>query len=267
MNPIVSLKQVCLFILLFAVPASLLASPNNREFIETRTKLMEVSFQSDSLGLVAIQKDLQRFTKEKDLAPYAHYYLAFAQWQLAMAKMNQNQVGDDVKTLLRKAIANLKTATELKEDFADAYALNASCHFPFFTLEPNQVMQTATDLGALLGKAKATAPKNPRVVLVDAMNIFYTPEQFGGSQEKGISRFEEALELFVKQTKSHESLLPQWGQEVGYAWLANAYLQLKEPNPEKAKGAFEKSLALRSDFYWVRDIALPRVAAQLSNKQ
>lgn len=45
-------------------------------------------------------------------------------------------------------------------------------------------------------RALKLAPANPRVVMMDAGMVFNTPPQYGGSQEKGIERWLEAIRLF-----------------------------------------------------------------------
>ena len=44
-----------------------------------------------------------------------------------------------------------------------------------------------------------------------AEDLYFTPEQFGGSKEKGIELFKKALDQF-KTYKLKSSLDPNWGQ-------------------------------------------------------
>ncbi|MCG8607607.1 GyrI-like domain-containing protein [bacterium] len=248
------------------IPAFSSEKPNQQELIDARVKLMDASFQSDSTGVGRALAEFEKLAQDAGVAAYVHYYLAFGKWQLALFQLNQNRMGEGVMAQLQAAIDHLQKAKRLKPDFADAYALNVSCHFPLYTIEPGRAREIAMTLIADLAKAKALAPENPRVVLVDAMNTFYTPEQFGGSQSTGITLFKRAVELFERKLESDDKLLPRWGHEAAYAWLANAYLTKTEPDLHSAKEAFERSLAVRPNFVWVKDTMLPQLERQLTQK-
>lgn len=62
-----------------------------------------------------------------------------------------------------------------------------------------------------LAMAEKTDPNNPRILLIKAEDIYFTPEQYGGSKEKGMELFKKALEKFNSyQTKT--DLDPNWGK-------------------------------------------------------
>jgi hypothetical protein len=62
-----------------------------------------------------------------------------------------------------------------------------------------------------LNEAKKLDPENPRISILEAEDLYYTPEQFGGSKSKGIELFKKALEQF-KTYKIKSSVDPNWGQ-------------------------------------------------------
>ncbi len=232
-----------------------------KEVVMAKAMLMDVSLKSDSIGLFIIQDRLSKLLENKAVAPLAHYYTAFAKWQLSFITSDQ----EAMKALLNEAISHLNTATELDSNFADAYGLAWMCYSPFFRLEPQRSYELAQKSNPLLQKALALAPENPRVILFDAMSIFYKPEQYGGSQEKGMERFLKATQL-SESSPVEDSIYPDWGKAIGYSWMGWAYLNHKQPNPQKAKTAFEKSLSFRPDFAFVKLNAIPTVEAQLNGK-
>jgi hypothetical protein len=61
-----------------------------------------------------------------------------------------------------------------------------------------------------LAKAKKMDPTNPRVLLLEGEDKYFTPEQFGGSKEEGRVLFTKAVELF-KAFKPETTLHPNWG--------------------------------------------------------
>jgi hypothetical protein len=59
--------------------------------------------------------------------------------------------------------------------------------------------------------AEKLDPNNPRIALIKAEDVYFTPEQYGGSQKKGIELFKTALEKF-NSYKPKTDLDPNWGK-------------------------------------------------------
>ena len=49
---------------------------------------------------------------------------------------------------------------------------------------------------ALKLKLKKLDPENPRITIMEAEDLYFTPEQFGGSKTKGIELLRKLLEQF-----------------------------------------------------------------------
>ena len=62
-----------------------------------------------------------------------------------------------------------------------------------------------------LENAKKINPKNPRITLLEAQGIFYTPEMFGGGKTKAKPIFEKAIEQFAT-FKPLSVMYPSWGE-------------------------------------------------------
>jgi hypothetical protein len=62
-----------------------------------------------------------------------------------------------------------------------------------------------------LAKAEKMDPKNPRISLLKAENTYTLPENLGGSKEKGLQIFKQAVEQF-KTYKAKSPISPTWGQ-------------------------------------------------------
>ena len=251
---------LCISVMLFNIPAN---AQTNKDFVDAIRNLMDASFQSDSLELEKSLQELEGFIKIKDIAHLAYYYLGFGKWQSVMRLGNSAMSNENATRLIHSAIDDLQKSVEIKEDFADAYILSVNCYFALYYMEPGGRTEFIKSASTAKKTALELDPQNPRVILTDAQNIFYTPEQFGGSQEKGIARYKEAIEIFEKEKT--ELPLPNWGHEVAYGWMGNAYFSLKDPNLLKAKEAFDKSLMLRPDFSWVKDTMLPQVEKQITD--
>lgn len=60
-------------------------------------------------------------------------------------------------------------------------------------------------------KAQSLNGENPRVTLIRAEDIYFTPEQYGGSKAKGMDLFKAALQQF-ETFKPATTLDPNWGK-------------------------------------------------------
>lgn len=74
----------------------------------------------------------------------------------------------------------------------------------------------------------------------------------------------KAAELFDRW-KETNPLQPSWGKEVVYAWIGIAHLKRNETI--LAKRAFEKALEINPEYGWVKNVWLPKVAAQAGAKE
>jgi hypothetical protein len=72
-----------------------------------------------------------------------------------------------------------------------------------------------------LKRAETLDPNNPRVALIKAEDTFFTPEQYGGSKEKGLEQFKTALEKF-NAFKPKTALDPSWGKAEAEYFLSGA---------------------------------------------
>ena len=60
----------------------------------------------------------------------------------------------------------------------------------------NRFMTFGQSAAQALEVAKGLNPENPRVYLLEGIDKYYTPEQYGGSKTEGKRLFEEAMKKF-----------------------------------------------------------------------
>ena len=148
--------------------------------------------------------------KEKTLwQPY--YYAAFSIIKKGRTLMQQNQLSqlDDVA---KEAQNYIDKAEALSPYNAEIFILKKMNHGLKMMVNPMERWQTEGQAAQVaLNKAKKLDPENPRISILEAEDLYYTPEQFGGSKSKGIELFKKALEQF-KTYKIKSSVDPNWGQ-------------------------------------------------------
>lgn len=250
--------KAILLLYAFSVP---LASCQSRrvvdEFKQAQNQLLETSIKSDSAGMVLARQrfekllENQQVTENDSLAAWAHYFIAFADWQLGFA-MFGNQA-NTIK-IMEEAVTHLNAAIKLKENLVDAYAVLRRCSYWLIMLDPSRAKTNWPEIIAALKKAQAVAPNHPRVMFEEAIDLFYRPPQAGGNQEQGLKRFHEATQSFAAKS-SADKAYEDWWRATMYMFLGQAYLSMEKP--EEAERAFKNALAVQPNFAMVQNGMLP----------
>ena len=158
--------------------------------------------------------------KEKTLwQPY--YYAALSIIKKGRELMQKNQVAqlDDVA---KEAQNYIDKAEALSPNNAEIFLLKKMNHGLKMMVNPMERWQTEGQAAQVaLNEAKKLDPENPRISILEAEDLYYTPEQFGGSKSKGIELFKKALEQF-KTYKVKSSVDPNWGQGEANYFISQA---------------------------------------------
>lgn len=102
----------------------------------------------------------------------------------------------------------LDQAKKLEKENAENYILQKMIHGMKMMVNPmSRYMTEGMEAQEALKKAESLDAKNPRITILRAEALYFTPEQFGGSKEKGIEHFKKALEQF-KTYKPKSELHP-----------------------------------------------------------
>jgi hypothetical protein len=119
-------------------------------------------------------------------------------------------LADKAETLLSKAEA-------IEKDNADIFCIKKMIATLRMGVDPMTRWQTYGPKAAeALARAKTLDASNPRIYLLEGQDMFYTPEQFGGSKAKAKQLFDEAQRKFEIQ-KPKSSIHPHWGlNQVSY---------------------------------------------------
>jgi hypothetical protein len=182
----------------------------------------------DAKYLSAMQSSLQQFGAAKTSADYvasANQFerigtLAKTEWlpfyYSAFSQLLNNTLltkPEEKEAALAKASELIAKAEGINPAESEIFTLKGYITFMQIYLDPMTKMQTEGPKAmALLGKAKALNPANPRPYYIVAQNMFYTPEAFGGGKNAAKPRLEEAAAKF-EAFKTANPLMPNWGKE------------------------------------------------------
>lgn len=170
----------------------------------------------------ALANDFDRIGKKETKQWLPSYYAALAylqkgRMQMQSGKMSELSINADIADKYldqAEAIAG-KDNSEIHLLRKMAYSLK---------MMENPAERYMTDgMKAMeeLKKAESLDPNNPRVALIKAEDTYFTPEQYGGSKEKGIEQFKTALEKF-NAFKPKTALGPNWGKAEAEYFLSGA---------------------------------------------
>ena len=182
---------------------------------EKYTKAMEalvpaVDTTHSMEGLADLANSFERIASAEKTQWLPFYYSALC--NINMANMYfQMQQTDKIDPLMDKAEPMLKKAEELEKNNAEIFCLKKMFNTGRMMVDPmNRFMTYGPVAAEALETAKKLNPENPRVYLLEGIDKFYTPEEYGGSKTEGKKLFEEAQKKF-ETFKPASSIHPAWG--------------------------------------------------------
>ncbi len=93
------------------------------------------------------------------------------------------------------------------------------------------------------------APKNPRVLLIDALGDYEFSAALGGNKERALPKLRRAVAAFEAERGGAEAL-PGWGASEAYYYLGRDLLEHQDP--VGARDALEHALLLAPEYAQAR---------------
>jgi tetratricopeptide (TPR) repeat protein len=204
----------------------------------------------------------ERATASDSLAAYSHYYLALADYRLidVVEEGEKEKYMDDAARYLEAALDRRAGWTEANALLSLVYGRKAGQGM-------FSGMRYGPQASSHLDAAKDAAPDNPRVLLADGISLLNKPSMWGGDEELGLKRLQEAVRQFEQRARStsettsstSNSLEPTWGHAEAYAWIGIAHA--KADRHDEARTAFQNALAERPGYAWVETVLMPQLAS------
>ena len=153
-----------------------------------------------------------KFERAGTVAPadwLPRYYQAYA---LLINTFQSKEDGDAKDKLLDQAEAALVQARRLRGDESELLALQAYIYQARLGITPMaRYMKYAGLVNETLAQAKKRNPANPRIYLVQANNLYFTPKMFGGGPEAAKPVYDEAKTRYAA-FRPGNPLMPNWGE-------------------------------------------------------
>jgi tetratricopeptide (TPR) repeat protein len=255
-----SLNLLVVTLVLAPGPSGAAAPDSQKKLLELRSLVQDANFRNDPVKLRALSKEISTLIADKNVGPFALYEAGWADWAVFNAEFVAGRKQESAAAV-SSALDRFRRAVALMPEDADAHAMLANVLISAAISSPDGIRTYGPELARIRRRALKLGPKNPRVVLMDAGMIFNTPPERGGSQEEGLQRWLEAVELFEGEARTSppHPLSPRWGRTLAYGWMSDLYLAFKPPRTAEARKAAETALKLRPDFWYVKERVLPRL--------
>lgn len=248
------LKQITLLLMFFfCISAFSNADDFSDAIVKAKTKLKEAEEKNDIQSLLKVRGDFERILQLKKNQWLVYYYMASIDFSISYIAMKSNNM-DEVKKYTESSISLLNKAIELNENFTEAYILMMAVQSNRWMYE----MEKMNDIIAKQSEAKDIAsqqdPNNPRFYLIDGMNTYYTPENFGGGADNALPLFEKSFELFGT-FKPVDETYPDWGRDLSAGMIAMC--MIKKDKLVEAKKWIDKGLELDPESSFIKEQVLP----------
>jgi tetratricopeptide (TPR) repeat protein len=183
------------------------------------------------------------------------YNLVFAQFGLLNATLRTKDE-DTFDEYYDKAVKLTDELIVHNKKWAEPQALLSALYGVKMAYSSIQGMVLGSKSNSLISKAKQLNPNSAFVWKVYANSKFFTPEMFGGDLDEAIESYTRCIQLYEAKP---EALKNNWHYLDALAFLGQAYV--KRENKVEAIATFEKALKNEPDFYWVKNVLLPKAKA------
>jgi hypothetical protein len=184
-------------------------------------KVAKVQQTRNTDELSALANDFTRIALKENKEWLPQYYAAYANLQKGRSLMQEGKTSD-LDAISDEAQKHINAAEAISPNNLELTILKKMAHSLKMMVDPQSRFMSEGSLAAgFLADAEKMDPENPRITLLKAEDTYYTPEQYGGSQSKGIELFKKAQVQFTVY-KSPSAFSPTWGKEEADYFISQA---------------------------------------------
>jgi tetratricopeptide (TPR) repeat protein len=171
------------------------------------------------------------------------YYAGLANYRLTQLMEPRDR--SRAKETAEACVHSLDHALKINKDFADALALQSACLDVLAALDAWRTPFAASRSGTQIEKARHLAPRNPRVLLLDAVAVYDRPKGSTADKDRALNGFKKATAAFEAERQETEHA-PGWGAAEAYVYLGRCYLD--RGATLEARDALERALLIAPEF-------------------
>jgi hypothetical protein len=227
--------------------SAVLARADDTQWRDIESRIQYGYYTEDGRTLQNLQQALAADESHDKLHGYYAALLAWRQAQLAVR--HPAPQGASPGQLAQRCVSALDGVLETQPDYAEGLALRSAClalplaggglHVPFAGRKPHKDIERALQL----------APRDPRVLLLDASADYELPPALGGNKERALLKLRATVAAFEQERAAAEPL-PGWGAAEAYLFLGRALLE--HADAVAARDALEHALLLVPEYVQAR---------------
>jgi tetratricopeptide (TPR) repeat protein len=197
-------------------------------------------YTEDARSLSDIAEQLSRTEGAQE--PLQYYYAGLANYRLAELLSTRDK--EHAREAIDRCVDRLDAALKAETNFAAAFALQSACLRTMAMLKPWKPLAASKSTGQM-EKAVKLAPRDPRVLLLEALNR----DEGGKLDEQSLKTLQKAAAAFESERQGVDRT-PGWGAAEAYTYLGRGYLE--RGDILKARDALERALLIAPDFAMAR---------------
>jgi len=203
------MKKALLFIM--AATLTTWSFAQSEKYVKAMEALVPAVDTTHSMdGLTDLANSFERIANAEKTQWLPYYYAALCHINKANMYFTSQKL-DMIDPLMDIAEPLLNKAAELEKDNSEIFCLKKMFNTGKMMADPmSRYMVYGAAASEALEEAKRLNPENPRVYLLEGIDKYYTPEQYGGSKEEGKKLFKEAAKK-METFKPASSIHPSWG--------------------------------------------------------
>ena len=158
-----------------------------------------------------------RIAKADTTEWFAPYYQSLT--YIIMASMSMQEAPDDLPLYVEEAQKAVEMCMRLAPESSEVHTMQGYAYMAHIWVNPmvNGAVYSGKS-NASFTTAKELDPGNPRPHYLIGVNLFYTPEMWGGGKANAQPHLEKAAELYATFEPESE-LHPDWGEEFNAYFL------------------------------------------------
>lgn len=233
------------------------AAVQSSEIADAKAALERAAYAQGTDALLEARGAFERLAQATPKSAAMQYWVAVADWRL-VPRLKDEKLA---KRYCKDGLDRADRALALDPKFVEALAIKASLQGLWLRYAPQEVMTIGAEIESNMERAIASAPMNPRIALLDAMNTLHKPAFVGGGADRAAPKFAKAVERFAKDEATDEAA-PDWGRLDAWVWSGRCAMQSQDP--QAALAFYRQALVLSPENGWVAGVLIPEAEKALA---
>jgi tetratricopeptide (TPR) repeat protein len=209
-------------------------------WLDVESRIQYGYYTEDVRALTGVMAE---FASAQSVSLSQSYYTGLGNYRVSQLTLGKSK--DRAKEAAAACVSALDQALKIQKDFAEGLALQSACLEMMASLTAWRTPFAASKSGVQLQRARHVAPGNPRVLLLDAVELDERPQATAAEKDRALSGFRKAAAAF--EAERQETVhAPGWGAAEAYTYLGRCYLD--RGATLQARDALERALLIAPEF-------------------